>query len=108
MSGGTRPGSLQARTHAMRRLTWLTLGLASIAALAGATPSGGDSGQPYRILGELPVLQGDESGGRIKPFDTYARLAVKQIYGRENVKLVPESKDAPAPVWEPLAALRDW
>ncbi|MFO0950848.1 MAG: cytochrome c biogenesis protein CcsA [Isosphaeraceae bacterium] len=47
--------------------------------------------------------------GRIKPLDTLAREEVKQIYGRETVKLLDASKgNVATETWGPVAALFDW
>jgi ABC-type transport system involved in cytochrome c biogenesis permease subunit len=88
----------------MRRI--LPLGTILFVAAIGSARAGD---APYRTLGDLPVLHDDGIGGRLKPLDTWARLAVKQIYGREVVK-VPADKEAGtrAVSWESLAALRDW
>ena len=40
-------------------------------------------GPAYETLGKLPVMH----QGRIKPLDTLAREEVKQIFGRETIKL---------------------
>ena len=43
----------------------------------------------------------------MKPLDTYARLAIKHVYGRERVKVANADQETTT-AWEPLAALRDW
>ncbi len=45
--------------------------------------------------------------GRSKPIDTLAREEIKQIYGRETIKLMNEDGDFVA-AWQPVAALLDW
>ena len=37
---------------------------------------------PYKALRELPV----QDGGRVKPYDTFAREALQLIYGKESYK----------------------
>jgi ABC-type transport system involved in cytochrome c biogenesis permease subunit len=41
------------------------------------------SGPAYDLIGKVPVMH----AGRVKPLDTVAREEVKQIYGRETIKL---------------------
>src|SRR4051794_32808583 len=74
----------------MKRIGWLTLGLgltltlsASRGAIAAETPPKFGVGPAYEIFGQLAVMH----AGRIKPIDTLAREEVKQIFGRETVKL---------------------
>jgi ABC-type transport system involved in cytochrome c biogenesis permease subunit len=71
------------------------------AARAGHTETYGDT-PGYRALGEIAVLD----SGRIKPLDTSARLHLKEIYGRETLRL--ESPDGRVERWSALAALVDW
>jgi ABC-type transport system involved in cytochrome c biogenesis permease subunit len=66
---------------------------------------GGESS--YKTLGDLPLLHDDGVGGRRKPLDTYARLAVRQVYGREVIKTEPTPELAHKS-WDPLTAFRDW
>ena len=56
---------------------------AASAPAATQTPRRSGSGPAYETLGKLPVMH----AGRIKPLDTLAREEVKQIFGRETVKL---------------------
>ncbi len=92
----------------MRRIGWLSLCLV----LAGASPSTTDEkpralgvGPSYEMLARLAVLH----EGRIKPFDTLAREEVKQIFGRETVKIQDASnRNKVAETWAPVAALFDW
>ena len=98
----------------MRRLRWLTLGLALAAAAAPAAATAAESsatprklgqGPAYRTLAKLPVLH----EGRIKPLDTLAREEVKQIHGRETLKLVDTRNDNKVvETWGATAALYDW
>jgi ABC-type transport system involved in cytochrome c biogenesis permease subunit len=95
----------------------LTLGWFMIAATLAAhaksgAAAGGETatkrvdlgtGPAYRALGEIPVLH----KGRIKPLDTFARLEVKELYGREEIKLV-DSKGDVREKWSALGALVDW
>ena len=62
-------------------------------------------GPAYETLARLPVLH----EGRIKPLDTLAREEVKQIFGRETVKLQDASnRNKVVETWTPVAALYDW
>ncbi len=87
----------------MRHNRWLVvaLALAAVGASKPATKLGADLA--YRTLGGLPVMH----AGRIKPWDTVAREEVKQIYGRESIKLV-DAEGNPSETWAPSAALLDW
>ena len=83
----------------MRPLNAVGLGL--VLAATAATSFAADD--PYRVAGEVAI----QHEGRIKPLDTFARLVVKQIYTREEIKLV----DADGKVvgrWSPLPAFLDW
>ena len=78
------------------------------------------TGPAYKVLGKVAVLH----EGRIKPLDTVAREEVKQIYGRELIKLHdpaeeidkimnPEGAAKPAAEWTvqswgPVGAFLDW
>ncbi|MCA1685078.1 MAG: ABC transporter permease, partial [Planctomycetia bacterium] len=95
----------------MKRFGWLRLGLAfaataqSAAVAAAEAPRALGVGPAYETLARLPVLH----AGRIKPFDTLAREEVKQIFGRETVKLQDASnRNKVAETWAPVAALYDW
>jgi ABC-type transport system involved in cytochrome c biogenesis permease subunit len=97
----------------MKPLCWLTLGLALATA---AVPTAATSAEPsassrlgygpaYETLARLAVLH----EGRIKPLDTLAREEVRQIFGRESVKLVdPARENGVAETWSATAALFDW
>ena len=96
----------------MKRIGWLILGIAP-ALLAGRAASAADKppalgvGPAYESLGGLPVMH----TGRIKPIDTLAREEVKQIFGRETVKLVEPNEKGENKVvatWGPVATLYDW
>ncbi len=83
----------------MRPLNAVSLGLV----LAATTATSFAAEDPYRVAGEVAV----QHEGRVKPLDTFARLVVKQIYTREDIKLV----DADGKVvgrWSPLPAFLDW
>ena len=41
------------------------------------------TGPAYELVGKVPVMH----EGRVKPLDTVAREEVKQVYGRETIKL---------------------
>ncbi len=97
----------------MRRSGWFTLGLALAAtaqAVSAATPKADAPkalgvGPAYETLARLPVLH----EGRNKPFDTLAREEVKQIFGRETVKIQNASdRNTVVETWTPVAALYDW
>src|SRR5262249_7290779 len=104
----------QGRETMMRRTGWLTLGLALTAA-AAATPAARaeaadapkalGTGPAYQTLARLPVLH----VGRVKPFDTLAREEVKQIFGRETIKVQDPSRgNKVVETWGPVAAAFDW
>ena len=59
------------------------------------------TGRAYELLGKVAVLH----EGRIKPLDTVAREEVKQIYGRETIKLHDPAEEI-AKILEPAAALK--
>ncbi len=101
----------------MRRNGWPPLGLALAAALALAVASGAHAatkreapkvehygrGAAYKALARLAVMH----EGRVKPIDTLAREEIKQIHGRETIKVLNEDDEVVAS-WEPVAALFDW
>ena len=87
----------------MRRNLWLPLGLAVATAMAMTAAAADDSTPSYRALGDLAVMH----AGRIKPLDTQAREVVKQVYGREAVKLTDAAGKTVA-TWGPVACLFDW
>ncbi len=94
----------------MRRLdllrAWPALLLAGLILVPCQTKAGGTErfgeAPGYQSLGGLAVLD----GGRIKPLDTSARLHLKEIYGRDQLKL--ESAAGSTETWTALAALVDW
>lgn len=53
-------------------------------------------------LGDVAVME----SGRIKPLDTVARHEIKQIYGRETIKIL--ETDGSTTKWGPVAAFIDW
>ncbi len=92
----------------MRRFGWLILGLALVPGLdrpsaADTTPAKVGVGPAYEQLGKLAVMH----MGRIKPLDTMAREEVKQIFGRETIKL-HDAKGEVIATWGPVAAFFDW
>jgi len=95
----------------MKRRNWLMLGLA-LAFVAGRPADAGEApksvgvGPAYEKVGEIPVLH----EGRRKPLDTLAREVIKQIFGRESVRLYEHKNDENVEVarWQPVAALLDW
>src|SRR5262245_39460592 len=74
--------------NGMKRSGWLILGLA-LAFLSGESTRGAEKpqafgdGPAYESLAKLPVMH----TGRKKPLDTLAREEIKQIFGRETIKL---------------------
>ena len=106
--------------RAGHRLFSVVLAVAACAALIGpahaeapaaksapAIPKDAGTGLAYQALGNLPVLHVEDSGSRIKPFDTFARLTLKSIYGRESIRL-PKGPDTPARSWTAVGAFADW
>jgi ABC-type transport system involved in cytochrome c biogenesis permease subunit len=98
----------------MKRIGWLTvtlgLGLTlltrPIFAAAVDTPPPVKVlgvGPAYEALGKLAVMH----AGRAKPLDTLAREEVRQIFGRETIKL-HNAKNEVIETWGPTAALFDW
>jgi ABC-type transport system involved in cytochrome c biogenesis permease subunit len=96
----------------MKRIGWLSLAMAA-ALLAGrdvsaaAKPPALGVGSAYEDLARLPVMH----TGRIKPIDTLAREEIKQIFGRETVKVLAINEDGAvetAATWGPVATLYDW
>lgn len=94
----------------MSRLGWLTLGLAlwvsaTAAMAAEAPPREYGAGAAYDALGRLAVLH----SGRVKPLDTLAREEIKQIFGRETIRLIDPTRDnKTVATWTAVAALFDW
>lgn len=95
----------------MRRSGWLTTALALTAASLAASPSTAikpealGQGRAYEALARIPVLH----EGRQKPLDTLAREEVKQIFGRETIKVLDPSRgNAVVETWSPVAAVLDW
>jgi len=94
----------------MQRTGWFILGLTLALATAIDTPAPGaeapkalGKGPSYESLAKLPVMH----EGRRKPFDTLAREEVKQIFGRETIKLLGPHEKVEA-TWSPVAALFNW
>src|SRR3954452_22300770 len=99
----------------MKRIGWLTLGLALTMAgdrpaaapqrpaPPGGTPPAFGVGPAYERFGQLAVMH----EGRIKPIDTLAREEIKQIFGRETVKLL-DAENKVSATWGPVGALYDW
>ena len=74
----------------MKRIGKLLCGMALAGMWAAALPARGaddarspGAGPAYELIGKVAVMQ----EGRVKPLDTVAREEVKQIYGRETIKL---------------------
>ena len=93
----------------MKPFRWMMAGALSVALLSLSQTNGADApkklgvGESYKTLASLPVLH----QGRIKPLDTVAREEVKQIFGRETVKLLNEKNEVHE-TWGAVAALFDW
>ena len=109
-----RPTAIPER-RAMRRFRRLLLGL-GLGALAGAAvadvtppahqpaPAGKlGVGPAYDALGRVAVMH----EGRVKPLDTVAREEVKQVFGRETVKLMDDRNEV-FETWGPVGAFVDW
>ena len=60
-------------------------------------------GPAYNQVGKLAVMH----AGRIKPLDTVAREEVKQVFGRETIKLHNAAGDV-VETWGPVGAFLDW
>ena len=98
----------------MRRCGKLVLGLGLV--LAGASPPASRprrrrsrsrswaKGPAYEQVGKLAVMH----AGRIKPLDTVAREEVKQIFGRETIKLHDARNGEVVETWGPVGAFFDW
>src|SRR5947209_4980663 len=92
----------------MKRIGWLSLGIAlALLAIRPATaaekPTALGVGPSYETLATLPVMH----AGRVKPIDTLAREEVKQIFGRETVKL-RDARNEVIETWGPVGTLYDW
>jgi ABC-type transport system involved in cytochrome c biogenesis permease subunit len=96
----------------MKRFGWLLLGLPlALATALGAGPPAQGAEKPqalgvgpaYASLSKLPVMH----AGRKKPLDTLAREEIKQIFGRETIKL-KGADDKVVATWGPVAAMLDW
>ncbi|MDG3002691.1 cytochrome c biogenesis protein [Paludisphaera mucosa] len=69
----------------------------------GAGPAKLGVGPAYDRIGRVAVMH----NGRVKPLDTVAREEVKQVFGRETVKLLDDRNEV-AETWTPVAAFVDW
>ncbi|AMV38544.1 Cytochrome c biogenesis protein CcsA [Planctomyces sp. SH-PL62] len=99
----------------MRRYGRLLFGLGLFAVLGIATasvtpPDGGGSnggklgvGPAYDRIGRVAVMH----QGRVKPLDTVAREEVKQVFGRESIKLL-DDRNQIVETWGPVGAFVDW
>ncbi len=89
----------------MRQIGRLMLGMVTILALAAGSAARAASEEPpaygvgpaYEALGQLAVMH----AGRVKPIDTLAREEVKQIFGRETIKLHDDENKVVA-TWGPV------
>ncbi len=75
------------------------LGLLAMTLLLSAL-SFGEKRQTEALLGRIPV----QSGGRVKPFESFAREAVFSVTGKGSV----EGKGAALIVWEWISKPEDW
>ncbi len=57
----------------------------------------------YKAIAEIPV----QHNGRVKPLETMARLELKEVYGREQVKLLAADGKIKER-WSALGAFQDW
>ena len=92
----------------MKRISKQMFGLVLAGAFAACQPArAGEeqkspgTGPAYDLIGKVAVLH----AGRIKPLDTVAREEVKQIYGRETIKL-HDPADEIDKILDPAAAAR--
>lgn len=97
--------NFELRSHGFGRLPGSTvlglLGIFMASLFSGGTAIAADTASAD-ALGDIAVME----AGRVKPLDTVARHEVKQIYGRETIKLNgPDGKTAS---WGPVAAFIDW
>ena len=105
----TSTQKLRAGEKTMRYFGWITAGALSVALFSQSQAIGADApkklgvGESYMTLASLPVLH----QGRIKPLDTVAREEIKQVFGRETIKLLNEKNEVHE-TWGAVAALFDW
>jgi ABC-type transport system involved in cytochrome c biogenesis permease subunit len=89
---------IMSRSHSLFRACFL-----GMAGLVWAMVPAQINAQDFaKTLGQVAVME----AGRIKPLDTVARHEVKQIYGRETIKLT--GVDGSVSKWGPVAAFIDW
>ncbi|MFM7128032.1 MAG: hypothetical protein ACKO0V_01580, partial [bacterium] len=81
--------------HFLGRISLALMLCATVAASTVAEDSA-------KILGNIAVME----AGRVKPLDTVARHEVKQIFGRETIKLT--GADGKETKWGSVAAFIDW
>jgi ABC-type transport system involved in cytochrome c biogenesis permease subunit len=96
----------------MNQRAWLVLGI--VLAMGAGGPARAESGKrdelgngpAYVAAGKIPVLH----EGRRKPLDTLAREEVRQIFGREQIRLyaLRDGKIVEVARWSPVAAILDW
>ncbi len=106
-----------------KRLVGLMLAGACVACVPARTSEeqkSPGSGPAYELLGKVPVMH----EGRVKPLDTVAREEVKQIHGKETIKLHDPAEEIdkilepagngkaaverPVQSWGPVGAFLDW
>ena len=68
-----------------------------------ARPGSWAKGPAYDQVGKLAVMH----AGRVKPLDTVAREEVKQVFGRETIKLHDAAGEV-VETWGPVGAFLDW
>jgi ABC-type transport system involved in cytochrome c biogenesis permease subunit len=85
--------------------------LPALAASAAETPAKlpkhAGAGAGYLTLGDLPVLHVEDMGSRVKPLDTYARQNVREVYGRDAIRLLDREGEL-VQDWSALGAFVDW
>ncbi len=89
---------IQAMQHLLRCFGQIGLAILLSTVVSNATAAEDSS----KVLGNIAVME----AGRIKPLDTVARHEVKQIFGRETIKL--GSPDGKETKWGAVAAFIDW
>jgi ABC-type transport system involved in cytochrome c biogenesis permease subunit len=90
----------------MRRIVKLFAGLLLAGTMAAGLPARGadqvksrGTGPAYELVGKVAVMH----EGRVKPLDTVAREEVKQVYGRETIKL-QNPREEIAKILDPMAS----
>src|SRR5215467_10782561 len=90
--------------HIGRRIGgWILAGMmaSGLAAQGAETVKRPGTGPAYDLAGKIAVMH----QGRVKPLDTVAREEVKQVYGRETIKL-PDPREEVEKLLDPASASR--